>query len=310
MKFLVTGGCGFIGGHLVRALVQAGNEATILDVDVSPSDAHPTPGVEIVHGSVVDRSTLARAVRDCAGIFHLAALSTVAECEADPNLCRETNVGGTEEVLLAARQQGGIPVVYASSAAVYGEHAERHSRERDQTDPLSFYAKSKVDVENLACSAFDAFGQRSVGLRFFNVYGPSAIGREPRGVVAKFVAKALADESVTIFGDGEQVRDFVAVSDAVRHLLAAMKLDRKGAAVLNVCTGVGTSINSLVDIIREVGGRPLRVVREPAMQADIHHSVGDPTFANELLNLGGAVPFRSGIENVAAALCAECPTVE
>ncbi len=300
MKFLVTGGCGFIGSNLVCTLITHGHTVTVLDIDISPLANQKLPGVAVVEGSVTDEAVLSRAMTDCDGVFHLAAVSSAPDCELQPTHCIAVNVEGTRNVLRVARNRGAIPVVYASTAAVYGEGASA-SREADVARPRGNYGHSKLQAEAYARADVAAFAGANVGLRLFNVYGPSASNRPARGVVNRFVSKVISGEAASLFGDANQVRDFVAVGDAVRFLVAAMALNRSGAYVANVCTGVGTPIKALVAVIEDVVGRPIAFNRVPAPASEIRHSRGDPQYARELLGLDCATPLRAGIEALVAA---------
>lgn len=296
--WLVTGGAGFVGSHLVDALLARGDAVRVLD-DFSTGRAERLdPRCEVLRGDVADAGLLRHGMQGVAGCFHLAAVASVARSLEDWPGTHRINAGGTVAVLDAARDLGRVPVVYASSAAVYGDLGGAVARESLRCVPLTAYAADKVANEMHAAVAFGIFGVPTFGLRFFNIYGPRQDAASPyAGVVARFAHGVAAGEALSIHGDGLQVRDLVYVGDAVAHLLAAMALLRRTpqAGVANVCTGVPTTVVGLATVVgRVVGHRP--VLRHAAARAgDIRHSLGDPSHAVATLGLRATTTLEDGL---------------
>jgi UDP-glucose 4-epimerase len=302
--YLVTGGCGFIGLHLVHALVRQGRGVRVLD-DLSSGRASALPAeAELVVASVRDRSAVREAMRGVAGCFHLAAVASVERTRLDWLEGHLTNAGGTVAVLEAAR--GGrpepVPVVYASSAAVYGDAGEPPLREEHRPAPTSPYGADKLGGELHAALARRLFGVPTLGLRFFNVYGPGQPAASPySGVITLFADRLARGEALTVFGSGRQTRDFVHVDDVVRALLAGMERmphdgGEGGGGVVNVCTGRETSILEVARMLAELAGTPLRVVHEPVRPGDILRSVGCPRLLASALGVPARTAMREGLE--------------
>jgi UDP-glucose 4-epimerase len=278
-RYLVTGGCGFIGSHLIERLLDAGHEVRVLD-DLSTGKRENLPdGVPVIVGNVADAAAVDAAMQGMDGCFHLAAVASVERSREAWLETHHANLSGTIAVFDAARRAGGggpVPVVYASSAAVYGDNPSMPLTEESATRPLSAYGADKLGCELHARVADGVHGVPATGFRFFNVYGPRQDPKSPySGVISIFAGRIAQGLPITINGDGEQVRDFVYVKDLVRCLTAAM--DRPGAPVYNVCTGVATSVNRLAEVLAELSGRPLQRNAAPARAGDIRVSIGDPS---------------------------------
>jgi UDP-glucose 4-epimerase len=259
-------------------------------------------GVALIEGSVTDDAVVARAMAGVDGCFHLAAIASVERGITDWRGTHQVNLTGAITIFDAIRRQGGpIPVVYASSAAVYGDAMVVPIGEADPRLPLSGYGADKYGCELHARVASHVHGIPAVGFRFFNVYGPRQDPGSPySGVISIFCERIAAGRMVSIFGDGEQTRDFVYVSDVVRALLAGMAVRPRDVSVFNVCTGVPTSVNDLATLIGELAGAPLQVQTAKARVGEIRHSVGSPDLADAVLGLGGRVPLRVGLGKVLA----------
>lgn len=296
MKILVTGGCGFIGSHLVDALVARGDTVVVLDDLSSGKRSNLGAGLPIVEGSVIDPAAVARAVEGCDGVVHLAAIASVQRCTEAWADSHAVNVAGTVRVLQAARDAGRIPVVYASSAAVYGDNPNVPLVETEETRPLSAYGADKVAVELQARVAGSIHGVPTFGLRIFNAFGPRQDPASPySGVISIFAARLARGQGVTIQGDGGQVRDFIYVSDVVAHLLAALERADASAPVVNVCTGTATTILTLAETLRAMtGGRGAIDFGDPR-SGDIRVSVGDPRAAERRLGLGARTDLAAGL---------------
>ncbi len=291
---LVTGGAGFIGSHLARALVEE-NEVRILDdlttgsVDAVPDDATP------IEGDVTDRATVEEAMAGVDIVFHQAAVVSVDESVADPPRSHRVNVDGTLTVLEAARE-AGARVVLASSAAVYGDPGTLPVTIDEPMTPRSPYGADKAAVDAYA-HAYDAtYGIPVVALRYFNVYGPGQRGPYS-GVIEAFVQRALAGEPLTIHGDGEQTRDFVHVSDVVKANLAAATTEHTGTAY-NVGTGESVTVTDLAAIVREEAGTDADVRHESARTGDVRHSRAATGRARDRLGFEARVPLREGIADL------------
>ncbi len=300
--WLVTGGAGFIGSHLVDALLAAGDRVRVLD-DLSSGRQRNIPdGAEFLRGSVTDPAVVSRALRGVDGVFHLAAIASVARCTEDWVGAHGVNQTGTITVLEAARRVGRLPVVYASSAAVYGDAARDGVMESDATDPLSAYGCDKLGSELHARIARRGFGVPTLGLRFFNVYGPRQDGSSPySGVISVFRRRLQARELLVLNGDGRQTRDFVYVADVVGAMIAGMARLPDLPQALNICTGRSISVRDLAVMLCEIAGVPASLRHAPAKIGDITHSRGDPTLMTTYLGVRCDISIRDGLERMALA---------
>ncbi len=296
--YLVTGGAGFIGSHLGDALLAAGHGVRVLDDLSTGSRENLDARCELVLGDVADAGLVRRAMDGAEGCFHLAAVASVARSNEDWLGAHRTNLTGSIAVFDAARAAGGVPVVYASSAAVYGDLGQGGAHEGAACAPATAYGADKLGTELHARAGFLVHGLRSVGLRFFNVYGPRQDPNSPYSGVISIFARRLAEGlPLTLHGDGAQSRDFVHVDDVVRHLLAAMRhLQGAGSqSVLNVCTGRAVSIRDLALVMAAEQGRTARLLAGPARAGDIRHSVGDPARAIAQLGVRARIDLRQGL---------------
>ncbi|ANK82994.1 MAG: epimerase [Rhizobiales bacterium NRL2] len=294
--WLVTGGCGFIGSHLCDALAARGDAVTILD-DMSTGKRENAPAeAEVVEGDVADAALVRRLMEKADGCFHLAAVASVQRCTEEWVTSHRTNLTGTITVFDAARQAGGRPVIYASSAAVYGDNPDVPLDEDARTRPLSAYGADKLGCELHGRVAHGVHGVPNTGFRFFNVFGPRQDPKSPySGVIAIFTDRIRAGQGITIFGDGEQVRDFVYVGDVVRHLLAAMDGGGGEGTVFNVCTGRKTSVLDLANTIAELSDAEADITFAEPRAGDIRTSLGDPAKADAAFNVPAETDFRSGL---------------
>ncbi|MBN8928670.1 MAG: epimerase [Rhodospirillales bacterium 69-11] len=301
-RYLVTGGAGFIGSHLCDALLGRGETVRVLDDLSSGSRANLPPQVELQIGDVADPEAMRQAVQDVDGCFHLAAIASVARGVSDWLGTHRTNLTGTIGVFDALQRAGlRVPVVYASSAAVYGDGPDGSAAEDTPTRPLSAYGADKLGCELHARVASHVFGIPTVGLRFFNVYGARQDPRSPySGVISIFCDRLPRGTPVEIFGDGGQTRDFIHVSDIVAGLLAAMKLRAAEATVLNLCTGQPTSILALARLVADLSGSAAEVRHAAPRAGEIRHSVGSPARARQILGLGEPRPLREGLRDLLA----------
>ena len=300
--YLVTGGAGFIGSHLCDALVARGDTVRAIDNLSTGHRGNLPSGATLIEGDVADPVAVAEAMEGADGCFHLAAIASVEKGITDWLGTHNANITGTITVFDAIRRQGSkIPVVYASSAAVYGDAATVPIAETEPRTPLSAYGADKYGCELHARVASHVHGIPTVGLRFFNVYGPRQDPKSPySGVISIFCERISAGLPISIFGDGRQTRDFVYVADVVRALLAGMGLKPAGSPVFNVCTGVPTSVEALAGLIAELAGKNLNAQTQPSRNGEIRHSLGVPALADTVLGIPGRVPLRTGLGNVLA----------
>jgi UDP-glucose 4-epimerase len=302
--FLVTGGCGFIGSHLCSALRARGDQVRVLD---DLSTGHPdnlAPGSELVMADVADAAAVRAAMRGMDGCFHLAAIASVERGTRDWLGTHRVNLSGSIAAFDAARQEAEargrpVPVVYASSAAIYGDPRSLPVQEDAAPRPLSAYGADKLGSELHARAGGVVHGLPSAGLRFFNVFGPRQDPRSPySGVVSIFCGRLATGEPLTVHGDGGQTRDFVHVSDVVAALLAAAEHASAEAPVFNVCTGVGTSVVDLAALLGEVWGVVPVVRHGPPRAGEIRHSVGSRVSSARQLGLRDPMTIEEGLRDL------------
>ncbi len=303
---LVTGGAGFIGSHLVDALVERGARVRILDnfeTGRRRNLAHLGNSVEILNDDLRDPATCSKACDSMELVFHQAALGSVPRSVADPATSIEVNVTGTTNLFAAAHHSGVRRVVYASSSAVYGDSREQPKREGCEGSPLSPYALSKQMNEQLAAVFRRCYDMDLVGLRYFNVYGPRQRPDGPdAAVIPRFFDAYLGGRSPVIYGDGEQSRDFTYVADAVRaNLLAAGAPAAAAGRAFNVAAGRRATVNELARIVRELtGGGPDPTHEEPRA-GDVRHSLADLSASRRTLGYQPEHDVETGLVKLAAA---------
>lgn len=306
--YLLTGGCGFIGSHLAAALLSRGDRVRVLDDLSTGSRANLAPDAELIVGDVADPATVQQAMAGMDGCFHLAAIASVERGVHEWLLTHQVNLSGTIAVFDAARAAGGIPVVYASSAAVYGEQDTLPIAEEAPKNPLSAYGADKLGCEQQARVAGHVHGVPTMGLRFFNVFGPRQDPKSPySGVISIFCDRLGTGGAVKVFGDGGQTRDFIYVADIAAGLLAAMDRADVTAPVLNLCTGEGTSVLELARLIATLCNAPHAPEHLPPRSGEIRDSVGSPDRARAMLGLGAPTPLREGLAATLAWLRAGRP---
>ncbi len=300
MKALVTGGAGFIGSHLAAALAAAGWTVTVFD-NLSTGKRANLAGlpVTLIEGNLVDFEALAAAAAGCDVIFHQAALVSVPRSLADPVLNHESNVTGTFQLFEAGRRAGVRRIVYASSAAIYGNNPALPAEESGAVAPMSPYGAAKYIAEVYAGAYALSYpdGPDFAGLRYMNVFGPRQDPGSPySGVLAIFCQAALRGDPCRINGDGEQTRDFVYVADVVRaNLLAAGAPLAERSAVFNIGRGEEVSLNQVVALLGDLTGRAIPVVYGPTRGGDIRHSVANIARARACLGYAPQVGIRAGL---------------
>jgi UDP-glucose 4-epimerase len=274
MGVLVTGGAGFIGNHLSRALLLGGASVRVLDDLSTGSRGNVPAGVEFIKGSVVDPSCVRDASRGCQGLFHLAAMVSVPATVADPRECFLRNVVGTENVIRAAVDERLAILLHTSSAAVYGPSPRSPSSEDDPIRCVSPYASSKAAGEMFVQSAWGSHRLPAASLRLFNVFGP---GQDPKSqyaaVISAFVDAGVRGLPMTIYGDGGQTRDFVPVGEVVRAFLGAgAAIERIAGQSLNVGLGKSTTIRGLAEMVRDAARSSAPIEFRDERAGDVRHS--------------------------------------
>jgi UDP-glucose 4-epimerase len=309
--WLVTGGCGFIGSHLCAALVAAGHRVRVLDNLSTGRRENLAPGARLMVGDVGDPALLARAMDGVAGCFHLAAIASVERGIREWRETHRVNLSAFVALLDAARAEGGVPVVYASSAAVYGSNSALPLVETADTRPLSGYGADKLGCELEARVAGTVHYIPTLGLRFFNVYGTRQDPASPySGVISIFADRLLRAEALTVFGDGLQTRDFVHVSTVVAALCAGMSRADVAAPVFNVCTGRGTTVLGLARTLAKACHRVPVIHRVPSRAGEVRHSVGAPEAARMALGIEERRELLDGLREVADWMRAGRPPLE
>ncbi|BCD98207.1 NAD-dependent epimerase/dehydratase family protein [Marinagarivorans cellulosilyticus] len=297
--YLVTGGCGYLGSRLVSHLIERGHYVRVLDnlshgIPVSASDC-----MELNVGDVCNAKTVEQFMQDVDGCFHLADMS---EYGFDKNNFRDikaTLTGGFNVFSAAAKTK--TKVVYVSSSAVYGDNAELPLSEYAEPCPLTPYAADKRALEIHAKVASLMEGVQTVGLRLFNVYGERYEHEyQSRDVVTQFIMNALQGKSMTIYGDGEQSRDYVHVDDAVKFLMAAMDYSSRIPDIFNICSGEGVTVNALAQRIMCLANAHVAVNHKTSRSGDIYGSVGCPAKAAEKLNCSTSISLNKGLSQLIA----------
>jgi UDP-glucose 4-epimerase len=301
---LVTGGAGFIGSHLVEGLLASAWRVRVLDnfSTGNPANlAHLGGRIELVRGSVTDPAATLAAVANCEVVFHLAALPSVVKSVEEPLLVHDVTATGTLNVLDAARRQGVRRVVYAASSSAYGDQPGAERTETDALLPLSPYAAAKLAGEHYCQACTAVYGLETVRLRFFNVFGPRQDAKSPySGVIALFIAAMSAGQSPTIFGDGQQARDFVYVENVVQALISGASARDASGKVYNIGNGQSTTIIELVRDLNALLGADVRPTFAPPRAGDVRLSQADITRARADLAYDPKVSFRNGLAKTLA----------
>ena len=307
MRYLVTGGAGFIGSHLVEQLVAAGQDVVILD-DLSSglrsNFAAVRRRVSFIRGTVTDLNVCRRAVAGADYVLHQAAVTSVQRSVDEPLVVHHVNATGTLNVLIAARDARVRRVVYAGSTSAYGNAATLPNSEEHVTRPLSPYAASKLAGEEYCRAFHGAYGLETVVLRYFNVFGPRQDPNSPyAAVVPRFIAAALQGEPPMIYGDGSQTRDFVHVANVVHaNLLAARATPavRIAGQVFNVGSGQRVSVNDLWDRIRDLAGVPVLPKYVEGRPGEVRDSLAAIDKARDLMGYAPVVDFEQGLRHTVA----------
>jgi nucleoside-diphosphate-sugar epimerase len=302
--YLVTGGAGFIGSSMVREILRRGERVRVLD---NFATGHRNNLAEVLHQielCELDIADLARVRSACEGadyVLHLAALASVPRSVQDPLTTHRVNVDGTLNVLLAARDAKVRRVVYAASSSAYGDTPTRPKRETMPANPISPYGVSKLAAE-MYCQVFmQVYGLETVCVRYFNIFGPRQDPTSPySAVLSLFISALLEGKRPTIFGDGEQSRDFTYVDNAVDASLRACTAAGAAGSVLNVATGERHTLNETLASLQKIIGSTVEPVHAPPRSGDIRHSQADISLARELLGYRPVISFEEGLKRTVA----------
>ena len=301
-SILITGGRGFIGAALAENLRAAGHAVRVLDNRTDAAGPGDPAGVEFVQGSVGDASVLATAFADIDRCVHLAGTPVLENPRAHLAEASAPFLAAVEP-LFAAAARDGVPVIYASSAAVYGEAADLPIAETAPRHPVTAHGLEKLSLETCAAQYAERRALPSLGLRMFNVYGPGQNLASPYcGVVRRFADKVLNGGSAVIYGGGSHTRDFVYVDDVVDAFVGLLDIPLQGADVVNVCTGRATEIRDLAGILETVSGRSLDLRFEGDPETEVASSVGDPTKAGDRYGIEARVSIEEGAGRMVEAL--------
>ncbi len=300
--FLVTGGAGFIGSHIVEALAARGDDVRVLD-DFStgdPANLDGVNGIDVIEGDITDPDAVQSAMRGVDVVFHQAALASVPRSVANPMATHRACVDGTLNVLLAARDAGVRRVVYAASSSAYGASEKLPKSETDPTLPLSPYAVAKLAGEQYCAAFTEVYGLQTVRLRYFNVFGPRQTPDSPYAAVIPLFLRAITNgERPTIHGDGTQSRDFTFVADVVQANLKAADAPNASGKVYNVAGGGRTTLLDLLGHLNRIMGTDVRPRFTERRAGDVKHSQADIRRAMEDLGYRQGFGIAEGLERVA-----------
>ncbi len=305
-RYLVTGGAGFIGSSIAEELLSKGEKVRILD-DFSTgrrSNVESLKGdVEVVEGSITDPEVTARAMKGVEVVFHEAALPSVARSVEAPQTSMHINVQGTTVVLDCARHAGVKRLIFAASSSAYGDTPTLPKIETMEPSPRSPYAVSKLTGEHLLRVFHMLYGIETLSLRYFNVFGPRQDpGSHYAAVIPRFITSAIRGQRPTVFGDGEQTRDFCFIENTVSaNLLAASSANKLEGQVVNVACGERISLNQLIAIVGELAGKKLDAIYEPTRAGDVRDSLADIGAAQRLIGYAARVTVREGLARTFAA---------
>jgi nucleoside-diphosphate-sugar epimerase len=304
MRYVVTGGAGFIGSNIVDELVRRGESVVVLD-DLSAGKednlAEIRNKISFIKGSINDIEAIRRSMQEADFVIHLAARTSVPRSVKDPVETNRVNIDGTLNVLMAARDAKVKRVVLAASSSAYGETPTLPKVETMQPEPISPYGVTKYVCELYAQVFGRVYGLQSVSLRYFNVFGPRQDPSSPySGVLSKFCTAFLEGTEPVVFGDGEQTRDFTYIENVVQATLLACEAPAASGKVINVGTGDRISLNQTLELLREISGNKSEAKYEPPREGDIRDSQADITLARELLGYDATVNFAEGLRRTFA----------
>jgi nucleoside-diphosphate-sugar epimerase len=301
-KVLVTGGAGFIGSNLTEALVKQDHRVRVLDNFSTGKRENlifdkTYSSLEIIEGDIRDLTICQRATRDIEYVFHQAALPSVQRSVEDPETSNSVNVEGTLNVLLAARDAGVKRLIYASSSSVYGDTPTLPKSEEMSPNPLSPYALQKYVGEQYCKLFFQLYGLETVSLRYFNIFGPK---QDPNSiysaVIPRFIDALIEGRPPTIFGDGEQSRDFTYIDNVIQANLLAMSAVQLNGEAINVACGRKRSLNQLLEILKDITGSKVSAVYQEPRKGDVRHSLADVQKGKRILDYEPRVGIEAGLK--------------
>jgi len=298
-SYLVTGGAGFIGSHLVTQLIHRGHTVRVVDnlITGKRRNLDHVPGVEFVEGDLADISVATRAVEGMDYVLHQAAIPSVPRSVKDPISSNRANIDASVNVLVAARDAGVKRLVYAGSSAAYGDTPTLPKREDMPTSPRSPYALQKLVSEQYGQLFTQLYGFETVTIRYFNVFGPRQDPGSPySGVISLFASALLEGRQPVIYGDGEQTRDFTYVANVVDGVLRAVETPKASGHVINVATGGRISLNALLRAMNKIVGTNLQPIYQEPRAGDVRDSQADITKAKTLLGYTPIVSLEEGLE--------------
>ena len=299
-KFLVTGGAGFIGSSICRRLVAEGCFVRVVDnllTGKRSNLADVIDKIEFVEADMGDPEVARSAMKDVDVVLHQGALPSVPRSVDDPAASHQHCVDATFTLLLAARDAGIKRFVYAASSSAYGDTPTLPKVETMPTDPLSPYAVGKL-VGEYYCSVFSkVFSLETISLRYFNVFGPRQDpASQYAAAIPAFVTAILKDRPPTVYGDGEQSRDFTYIDNVVQANLLAARADKTNGEVVNIACGEAITVNAIIKLINELLGKDVRPNYDPPRPGDVKHSLADIAAAKELIGFEPVILFREGLE--------------
>ena len=311
-RVLVTGGCGFIGSHIVDKLVELGSDVIVLD-DLSTGNLdnikHCIDRVEFIKGDIRDQALVDKALNGVELISHQAALRSVPKSVGRPFDYHDVNVTGTLNLYLKAEEKGVQRIVYASSSSVYGERFDFPEKETDSPKPLSPYAATKLFAEYYGYVFSQLYGLEVVSLRYFNVFGPrQSLENKYAVVVPKFITCLLKNESPPIYGDGNQERDFSYIEDVVEANILALTKDGVGGEVFNIAGGAPQSVNHLWDVLQEITAKNTKPVYLESRLGDVKKTYAEIEKAKKLLGWQPKVDFEQGLKETVEWFTPKPPT--
>ena len=305
VNVLVTGGAGFIGSNLTETLLQRGHFVRVLD-DFSTGKRENLifdkayPSLETIEGDIRGFSTCRKAMNRIEYVFHQAALPSVQRSVEDPETSNAVNVGGTLNILIAARDEKVKRLIYASSSSVYGDTPTLPKHEEMASYPLSPYALQKFIGEQYGRLFYQLYGLETISLRYFNIFGPK---QDPNSVysavIPKFIDALLHGRSPIIFGDGEQSRDFTYIENVVQANLLALSAEHLHGEAINIACGERISLNHLLNVLKEILGSKLSPIYQGPRQGDVRHSLADIRKGKEILNYEPKIGIEVGLKKTA-----------
>jgi len=297
MRFAVTGGAGFVGNNIVKLLISKGHEVIVIDnlhTGKKENLVEVLDKIEFHNIDIRDSEKLESSLKNVDGIFHEAALTIVQESFTKRKEYFDVNVHGTENIFKIAKNNG-IKVVFASSSSIYGNTKTIPIYENNERNPINPYGESKLEDEFLA-EKFSKKGAKIIGLRYFNIFGKGQTGSYA-GVITQFMNRISKNEDLSIFGDGEQVRDFIHVKDIAKANLKAME-SKTDVGFFNIGTGIPTSINKLAKIMIDISNKKLNVVHKEALQGDVKESLANTEKTENEIRWKSKIELKEGLEKL------------